>query len=68
MVTESAHEIGWNLIQDHRERIANPCIAVARGYNIIEPGPTDGKLSRASEIPGKPTGSTRRKKRGSIPQ
>lgn len=57
------------LVQDYRERFANPYIAATRGYldDVIDPRDTRLKIFRALEILANKTDSNPPKKHGNIP-
>ena len=68
--SDKPDETRQRLVNEYRERLANPYVAAARGYidNVIDPRVTRPKLIRALEILGNPTDSTRpRRKHGNIP-
>lgn len=68
--SDSPDETRQRLIEDYREKLANPYAAAARGYidNVIDPRATRPKLIKALEILGNPTDTTRpRRKHGNIP-
>ncbi len=57
------------LVEDYRERFANPYIAATRGYldDVIDPRDTRFKIFRALEILASKTDSNPPKKHGNIP-
>ena len=57
------------LIEDYKDRFANPYIAAARGYvdDVIRPMETRPRLIRALEILADKRDTNPRKKHGNIP-
>jgi propionyl-CoA carboxylase beta chain len=57
------------LVQEYREKFANPYVAAARGYidDVIEPRQTRGRLIAALEVLARKRVAGPKRKHGNIP-